>query len=350
MLILDELKRQSEKYHNDQEQANQEESSLQHLRCMKTIAALQQIHEYLHQLIELVNELKPEIRVTIEVGALGQLPNLRQNEYRLYAESSHNKEIVRLVFTMQSDTSIEITNDESPEIQKHLDLCRKQGLIVSYVSRTPPRININGYVPGAIEFYSDFAESKIRVIIQNCDSVVEKHYLLNTDRISEDTLNQLGNYILRRSTKFLEILVVDTQAANGSSQSNPQLTLYPQTQEMEASRLKSLFTREQHLYLTYHNKIKDLGTQQTKFVIGRAPDCDLIINSDLASRHHAAIVYRNGKFVLIDQSTNGSFIKGQSGKEVYVRAEETPITGAGFISLGKSVTVDNENLIYYSCQ
>jgi pSer/pThr/pTyr-binding forkhead associated (FHA) protein len=75
-----------------------------------------------------------------------------------------------------------------------------------------------------------------------------------------------------------------------------------------------------------------------------------MVTSDLASRHHAQIVYRKGKFVLIDQSTNGTFVKAQGGKEVYVQQEEAPLSGSGFISLGKAVTVDNEHLIYYSCQ
>jgi hypothetical protein len=33
-----------------------------------------------------------------------------------------------------------------------------------------------------------------------------------------------------------------------------------------------------------------------------------------------------------------------------VQQEEAPLVGSGFISLGKAVTVDNEHLIYFSCQ
>ena len=122
------------------------------------------------------------------------------------------------------------------------------------------------------------------------------------------------------------------------------------TEEMDISRLRSIFNREHRLYLTYHNIIKDLGSRTHGYILGRAKDCELPVKSDLASRHHAEIVFRKGKFVLIDQSTNGTFVKVQGGKEVYVQAEETPLSGSGFISLGKAVTVDNEHLIYYSCQ
>ena len=42
------------------------------------------------------------------------------------------------------------------------------------------------------------------------------------------------------------------------------------------------------------------------FMIGRDERCDLIVDSDFSSRIHARIEYRRGKFVLIDQSTNGT--------------------------------------------
>lgn len=350
--VLDEFKRLAEKRLNDLEQTEQSDSGLHALHCMKTVAALQEIHHYLHDLVELLNELKPDIRMDMDLGVLGQLAQLQQTDYRLFAESTHRREVLRLVFTLQNDTILEYEASDDPAIQKQLDMCKRQGLIVSYISRTPVKISVQGYIPVAVEFYSDFAGSSIHVVIQNFLKISDTHYLLSSDNINEDTLDQLGKFLLRRDTKLLDLLVEDTQATSGAFRSGQHATAsaQPQTEELEASRLKSLFNREQRLYLTYQNNIKDLGARNTRFVMGRAPDCDLMINSDLASRHHAEILYRKGKFVLIDQSTNGTFVKPQGGREVYVHSEEVPLTGSGFISLGKSVTVDNENLVYYSCQ
>lgn len=352
--LLEELKRQADKRRNYQEQVDAHDSSLHMLRCMKTVAALQQIHQYLHELVELLNELKPDTKIQLELEALGKLEDLTQGEYRLYQETSQNKEIVRLVFALQGANAIEITSDDSPTRQLQLERCQKQGLIVSYLSRTPLRISIQSYIPIAIEFYSDFAESSIHVVIQNFTKIADQRCLWNSDNVNEDTLNQLGNFLLRRPNKFLDLLAEDTSASSSTAGSGQYAVKTqphtPQTEELEVSRLRKIFNSEQLLYLTYHNNIRDLGTRTNKFIIGRAPDADLIIKSDLASRHHALIAYRNGKFVIIDQSTNGTFVKSQGGKEVYVHAEQVPLTGSGFISLGKSITVDNENLIYFSCQ
>ncbi|MFZ5560666.1 MAG: adenylate/guanylate cyclase domain-containing protein [Pseudomonadota bacterium] len=69
--------------------------------------------------------------------------------------------------------------------------------------------------------------------------------------------------------------------------------------------------------------------------IGRAETCDLAVGSPLASRVHARIESRRGKFVFIDQSTNGSYVRTEDGNVVYLRREELPLWGTGDISLGE---------------
>ncbi len=83
------------------------------------------------------------------------------------------------------------------------------------------------------------------------------------------------------------------------------------------------------------------------FVLGRADDCNLTVPSTLASRQHARIEFRRGKYILIDQSTNGTWVRTQDGKDVYLRREELPLWGDGLISLGEEVQPDNPALIHF---
>ncbi|MDO3386295.1 adenylate/guanylate cyclase domain-containing protein [Gilvimarinus sp. SDUM040013] len=53
------------------------------------------------------------------------------------------------------------------------------------------------------------------------------------------------------------------------------------------------------------------------------------------SREHCELLYRRGKFVLIDHSTNGTYISTPENDPVYIRREETPLTGSGIITLGQ---------------
>lgn len=103
------------------------------------------------------------------------------------------------------------------------------------------------------------------------------------------------------------------------------------------------------LKLCYRGKEVSVGMDRKMYVIGRGRQCGLVVDALLASRSHALIEYRRNKFVLVDQSTNGTFVKNQDGREVYLRREELPLMGKGIISLGQATAIDTENLIYFEC-
>ena len=71
-------------------------------------------------------------------------------------------------------------------------------------------------------------------------------------------------------------------------------------------------------------------------VIGRSKGADIRVDEVMASRLHARLEYRRGNFFLIDQSTNGTYVR-QNGEERFVRREELLLTGAGAISLGRTL-------------
>lgn len=81
--------------------------------------------------------------------------------------------------------------------------------------------------------------------------------------------------------------------------------------------------------------------------IGRAETSEMVVASPLASRNHARIESRRGKFVFIDQSTNGSYVRGEDGNVVYLRREELPLWGSGVISLGGDFSDDTTHLLHF---
>lgn len=103
------------------------------------------------------------------------------------------------------------------------------------------------------------------------------------------------------------------------------------------------------MLLEYKNQKQEVGQRTTGFRIGRDNDSDLVVTSSFASRNHARIEFRRGKFVLIDQSTNGTYVKTNDGKVVYIRREELPLWGSGEIGLGEATSENNQNLIRFSC-
>jgi len=85
-------------------------------------------------------------------------------------------------------------------------------------------------------------------------------------------------------------------------------------------------------------------------LLGRGSQCDLVIKGNAISRLHAFIEYHNGKFVLRDESTNGTYVKMNGGRTVYLRREEWPLLGSGVISLGAPVREPDHRLLYFDAQ
>lgn len=88
---------------------------------------------------------------------------------------------------------------------------------------------------------------------------------------------------------------------------------------------------------------KTTNTESSGLQLGRSEDCDLVVSADLASRTHAKIGVKRGNFILIDESTNGTYIQTDDGKMSYLRRDEMVLNGQGVISLGSKVN-DNDSV------
>lgn len=81
--------------------------------------------------------------------------------------------------------------------------------------------------------------------------------------------------------------------------------------------------------------------------MGRDENCDIVVADRLASRIHATIELQRTHFYLIDQSTNGTFVKFNDGEEVVVLRRELLLDRVGWISLGRSIAAAFDSLIKF---
>ncbi len=88
------------------------------------------------------------------------------------------------------------------------------------------------------------------------------------------------------------------------------------------------------LTLLFFDKSLRLDDSHRVAVLGRDPKSDVLINNELVSRQHARIEWRRMAFVLIDQSTNGTFVRNEYGQESSLHRDEMPLRGSGVIGLG----------------
>ena len=141
---------------------------------------------------------------------------------------------------------------------------------------------------------------------------------------------------------------------------NEQLDVYLYTWEQEGDitnmATASSFTnparyeQAKSLTLKYEGKPYSIETDTTNYMLGRGKDCELVVKGDLISRYHSKIEHRRGKFIITDQSTNGTFVRTAEGQDIFLRREEFTLFGSGYISLGKKVDLNDSNVIHFKCE
>ncbi|MCG9892167.1 MAG: adenylate/guanylate cyclase domain-containing protein [Thermosynechococcaceae cyanobacterium MS004] len=101
------------------------------------------------------------------------------------------------------------------------------------------------------------------------------------------------------------------------------------------------------LQLQYREQILQLSLDQSGFTIGRNVENDLMVSDDYTSRQHAQILVRKGKFILKDQSTNGTFILAPDDTHAFIQREEYILQNKGWIGLGEMRQPNHPEVIYF---
>lgn len=109
--------------------------------------------------------------------------------------------------------------------------------------------------------------------------------------------------------------------------------------------MKLLFAR---LFLEYRGTNIELVPDHRVFKIGRGAGNDLVVTREQVSRSHATIEFRQGKFILVDQSANGTHLLLENGARIFLRREEFTLHDRGIIFLGPIIFEQDPDIIRYS--
>jgi hypothetical protein len=93
-------------------------------------------------------------------------------------------------------------------------------------------------------------------------------------------------------------------------------------------------TRPSRLELKHGTHEIELTESRPSLTLGRDAHNDIVVADKMASRAHARIERRRDKFVLIDQSSNGTYVTVEGEPEIHLRREELILRGRGHICFG----------------
>jgi class 3 adenylate cyclase len=108
--------------------------------------------------------------------------------------------------------------------------------------------------------------------------------------------------------------------------------------------------RDSKLKIACEGREVELDPESPKFSIGRSEDNDLVCDGGFASRHHASVEYVKGRFVLTDQSANGTYLVNADGQLVTIRRDRHELEGSGKIYLGELPQPEASAVIDFDCQ
>ena len=140
-----------------------------------------------------------------------------------------------------------------------------------------------------------------------------------------------------------------TQAVRGKQQDVGLFEWVWQETEDEMTALTArVELRPALLKLTHGEQELTLSDTRGSLSIGRDPQNDLVIGDRKASRMHARIERRRDKFVLIDHSSNGTYVTMENEPAIALRREEIVLRGRGRVSFGHAYEDDPSEVLAYS--
>ena len=108
--------------------------------------------------------------------------------------------------------------------------------------------------------------------------------------------------------------------------------------------------RDMRLRLRFDDRELVVDQRPSSIALGRAQENDVAVKGRLSSRLHARIVIGRSNFVLIDQSTNGTFVQTGDGEQFFIRQDIRQLKGQGMIGLGCLPERGSPHTIHFTCE
>ena len=91
------------------------------------------------------------------------------------------------------------------------------------------------------------------------------------------------------------------------------------------------------MFADFVKKVPEIDFELRKRFIA----ADLTVAGSTASRSHAHIEQRKQYFVLVDHSTNGTFVQTEDERVTFLRRGEMRLWGNGWIALGEPLSSES---------
>lgn len=104
---------------------------------------------------------------------------------------------------------------------------------------------------------------------------------------------------------------------------------------------------DNRLFIWFKDDVLEVEREDQEFWLGRSQNCLARITNRYVSRQHARLCYEDNAYYIIDNSSNGTYIKTEDNKDIVITNDRMLVKGSGIISLGMPVDKAGENVVHY---
>jgi len=143
---------------------------------------------------------------------------------------------------------------------------------------------------------------------------------------------------------------IDSLTVKGKSR---EIAIFELLWQESADELTALSTRPKmapsRIRLGHGAREFEVADTQSTVTLGRDPGSDVVVADKMASRMHARIERRRDKFVIVDQSSNGTYVTVEGEREILLRREELILRGKGHITFGHANAAGAGEVLRFHC-
>ncbi|MEJ2593159.1 MAG: hypothetical protein P8178_17550 [Candidatus Thiodiazotropha sp.] len=198
MSLLDDLKREAEQLKAEQG-ADAEAQRLEACYQQRLRPAMLSILHYLSELTEQLKVVDPDVRVDYTLPGIGTVRGLHQEGYVVNADSTENTRTIRLRFQCVDEREREYAVKPKSSADETRDFLETQRMRYAEWPIRDPQQGVVGL--------------NFQLAVKVDVNFIFKADPAQPERISEEWLDNLGNYLLRRRKNLYELEITDEDKA-----------------------------------------------------------------------------------------------------------------------------------------
>jgi len=262
MGILDDLKNQSEVQKAEENRETQRQFELLKFYQEKLHPKMLQLYSYLNELIEHLNYIKTETKVSYPINPDGSSQEFNQIDYKITVDSSNEVKEINLRFRCELAEPLVFELENSERIERYSDVLHSYRIEFdrtdtkdSDYQLISAKFKVIGSIPVNIILQGDIANSSINLLLNNFEKPGFSKHTFKERHITEKFIDDFAKYILRQNPEFLKL---DIKADHKEKiRQNIQADLKQRQQEIEeAERLLKLEKEQEAEKKSWKNLFK----------------------------------------------------------------------------------------------